>query len=76
MFGSGASTTHFSHNLPTLIAGGANLGLKHGNYWKYKDGEMRMSNVYLSIMRSMGIEVEAFSDSTGTLGNSIFTKMV
>ncbi|HEY4087697.1 MAG TPA: DUF1552 domain-containing protein [Bryobacteraceae bacterium] len=76
MFGSGASTTHFSHNLPTLIAGGANLGLKHGNYWKYKDGEMRMSNVYLSIMRSMGIEEESFSDSTGTLGNSIFTKMV
>jgi hypothetical protein len=37
---------------------------------------MRMSNVYLSIMRSMGIEEESFSDSTGTLGNSIFTKMV
>ncbi len=27
MFGSGASTTHFNHNLPTLIAGGANMGL-------------------------------------------------
>jgi hypothetical protein len=76
MFGSGASTTHYSHNLPTLIAGGANMGLKHGNYWKYADGEMRMSNVHLSIMRSMGLEVESFSDSTGTLGNSIFTKMV
>jgi hypothetical protein len=37
---------------------------------------MRMSNVYLSIMRSMGLEVESFSDSTGTLSKSIFTKMV
>ncbi len=75
MFGSGASTTHNSHNLPTMIAGGANMGLKHGNYWKSADGEMRMSNVHLSIMRSMGIEEEAFSDSTGTLSGSIFGRV-
>jgi len=74
MFGSGASTTHNSHNLPTLIAGGANMGLKHGQYWKSKDAEMRMSNVHLSILRSMGIEEESFSDSTGTLSGSIFTR--
>jgi hypothetical protein len=74
MFGSGASTTHNSHNLPTLIAGGANMGLKHGSYWKSAGGEMRMSNVHLSIVRSMGIEEEAFSDSTGTLSGSIFTR--
>lgn len=73
MFGSGASTTHNSHNLPTLIAGGANMGLKHGQYWK-SAGEMRMSNVYLSILHSMGIGEESFSDSTGTLSNSIFTR--
>ena len=30
LFGSGASTTHNSHNLPTLLAGGCNMGLKHG----------------------------------------------
>lgn len=74
MFGSGASTTHNSHNLPTLIAGGANMGLKHGTYWKSANGEMRMSNVHLSIMRAMGIGVDAFSDSTGTLSGSIFTR--
>ena len=73
MFGSGASTTHNSHNLPTLIAGGANLGLKHGQYWKGKE-ETRMSNVHLSILQSMGIAQEAFSDSTGTLTGSIFGK--
>lgn len=70
LYGSGASTTHNSHNLPTMIAGGANMGLKHGAYWK--SGETRMSNVYLSILRSMGIEQEAFADSTGTVTGSIF----
>ena len=75
LYGSGASTTHNSHNLPTLIAGGANMGLRHGAYWKDGDKETRMSNVYLSILRSMGIEQESFSDSTGTLSGSIFSRV-
>lgn len=70
MFGSGASTTHNPTNLPTLIAGGGAMGLKHGTYWKR--AETRMSNVYLSILRALGVEVDAFSDSTGTISDSIF----
>jgi hypothetical protein len=72
LFGSGASTTHNSHNLPTLVAGGANMGLKHGMYWRKE--EARMSNMYLSILRSMGIEQESFADSTSTLTTPVFTK--
>lgn len=71
LFGSGASTTHYPKNLPTLIAGGANMGLKHGTYWR--DGDTQMSNVFLSILRSMGIERDSFSDSTEVLQNSIFS---
>lgn len=70
LFGSGASTTHNPKNLPTLVAGGSKLGLKHGSYWRKDDA--RMSNMYLSILRSLGIERESFADSTGTLSNSIF----
>ena len=70
LFGSGASTTHYPKNLPTLIAGGSNMGLKHGTYWRGKDA--RMSDVFLSILRSMKIEEGTFSDSTGTLSDSIF----
>ena len=72
LYGSGASTTHNSHNLPTLIAGGGNMGIKHDAYWKGSDKETRMSDVYLSILRSMGIQEQSFADSTGTLSNSIF----
>ena len=72
LFGSGASTTHNPQNLPTLIAGGVNMGLKHGTYWR--KGETRMSNVYLSILRSLGVEQESFADSTGTLSGSIFSR--
>ena len=73
LFGSGASTTHNSHNLPTLVAGGANMGLKHGIYWR-GETETRMSNVHVSIMRALRIEQELFSDSTGTLSSPVFTR--
>jgi len=70
LYGSGASTTHNPSNLPTLLAGGAKMGLKHGTYWRKPNTPM--SNVYLSILRSMGIEQESFSDSSGVLSDSIF----
>ena len=73
LFGSGASTTHNPRNLPTLIAGGANMGLKHGTYWR--SGETRMANVYLSILHSMGIRAESFADSTGVVTDSIFASV-
>lgn len=71
LFGSGCSTTHNPTNLPTLIAGGRNMGLKHGTFWRTK--EALMSNLFLSILHSMGIHQESFADSTGTLSNSIFS---
>jgi len=74
LYGSGASTTHNSHNLPTMIAGGANMVLKHGLYWR-GTGETAMSNVYLSILRSLGIEQESFADSTSTVNCPVFSRV-
>jgi len=71
LFGSGASTTHYPRNLPTLIAGGGNMGLQHGTYWRKDDTPM--ANVYLSILQSMKIHAESFADSTGVLHESIFS---
>lgn len=73
LFGSGASTTHNPTNLPTLLAGGANMGLAHGVHWRQP--QTPMSNLYLSILRSLGIEAESFADSTGALSNSPFTRI-
>ncbi len=73
LYGSGASTTHNPKNLPTLIAGGANMGLKHGSFWR--KGDTQLSNVFLSILQSMGIEQNSFADSTGVLRDSIFSRV-
>jgi Protein of unknown function (DUF1552) len=70
LYGSGASTTHNPRNLPTLIAGGSNLGLRHGIHLRKND--VPLSNLYLSILRSLKIEQDSFADSTGTIGDTLF----
>ncbi|MEZ6059548.1 MAG: DUF1552 domain-containing protein [Planctomycetaceae bacterium] len=72
LFGSGASTTHNPTNLPTLIAGGSNMGLNHGTYWR-RD-ETPLCNLYLSILHAMGIPETSFGDSTGPLTDCIFSQ--
>lgn len=72
LFGSGASTTHNPRNVPTMVAGGANMGLKHGQYWR--NGESRLGNMYISILRALNVPVESFADATGTLSSPVFTK--
>lgn len=54
-----------------MVVGGSNMGLKHGSHWR--DGDTLMCNMYLSILHSMGIRLNSFGDSTGTLNNSIFS---
>ena len=64
----------FIHTLGmALVAGGSALGLRHGVYWK--SGETRMSNVYLSILRAIGVPTESFADSTGTAGGPVFGRV-
>jgi hypothetical protein len=70
LYGSGCSTTHWPRDLPTLVAGGAGLGLRHGKY--VRDGDARMANLYMSLLGALRIEQESFADSTGTLGAAVF----
>ncbi|MFM7521039.1 MAG: DUF1552 domain-containing protein [Planctomycetota bacterium] len=70
LYGSGCSTTHWPRDLPTLVAGGSRLGLAHGHC--VRDGEKRMTNLFVSILRALAIEQESFADSTGTLGYPVF----
>ena len=48
------------------------MGLQHGQYWR--NGDTQMSEVFLSILHSMGIEEERFADSAQTGAREVFTK--
>lgn len=43
LYGSGASTTHNSRNLPTMIIGGAAMGLQHGQFWREDDARLSVN---------------------------------
>jgi hypothetical protein len=65
---SGAGGEHSPKNLPLLVAGGHQLGLKHGQHLAFDpDNHPPLSNVLLSLAQQTGLEIDSFRDSTGTL---------
>ena len=72
MFGSGMNSgkggEHSPKNLPLLSAGGTRLGMKHGQHLAFdKNDHPPLSNLLLTMIQRMGVETDAFRDSTGTL---------
>ena len=61
----GDSNTHDNSNLPILLAGG---GFRHGNHLASNHSfDTPLCNLFLSILHRLGIDVDAFGSSTGTL---------
>ena len=61
----GNASNHSCKNLPVLIAGG---GFKHGRHLAFdaKSGPP-LCNLYVSMLQRLGLEVDKFASSTGTL---------
>ncbi len=68
MFGSGLGdgNAHSHHDLPILVAGRANGGVKPGRYLKLAK-ETPLNNLFLSCFDRMGAASESFGDSNGRL---------
>lgn len=66
VYGSGTSTVHNTRNFPLILAGGKNLGIKHGAFHRF-DESVPMSNLLLTLMQQLGTPIEQFSDSTGNI---------
>lgn len=61
----GNASNHSARNLPVLLAGG---GFKHGKHLAFDPAAPPpLSNLYLSMLRRMGIEADKFGSSSGTL---------
>jgi hypothetical protein len=72
LYGSGTSNTHNARNYPLILAGGNNLGVKHGAYHVFDEKEP-MCNLFVSMLNSVDIPTEQFGDSTGPL-SAIFNQ--
>ncbi|MCH8192845.1 MAG: DUF1552 domain-containing protein [Planctomycetes bacterium] len=61
----GDANTHDNTNLPVLLAGG---GFKHGQHLAFDhDSNTPLANLFVSMLQRMGIEVDRFASSTGSL---------
>jgi hypothetical protein len=59
------SGSHDNRNLPILLAGG---GFRHGQHLAFdSDNNAPLANLYVTMLQRLGLPVERFSSSTGTL---------
>ena len=65
-FGSNLRTKHSLNNCPTLVAGGG-AGFKHGRHLVMKDEKTPLCNLWLSILKGSGVNMDSFGDSTGVI---------
>jgi hypothetical protein len=70
LYGSGTSTTHNARNYPIILAGGKNLGLKHGRFLKQKE-ERPLGDLFVTMLHRLDIPVKSFADNA-----SEFSEMV
>ena len=66
LYGSGTSKTHVGRNYPLIVAGGTNLGLKHGAFHKFED-ERPFSDLLFTILQRLGADVDRFGDSENSV---------
>jgi hypothetical protein len=67
LFGSnlGNASSHDAHNLPILLAGG---GFKHGQHLALDPNKNQpLAKVFVSMLQRLGLEVDSFATSTGTV---------
>lgn len=64
LFGSATSTTHNARNYPTILAGGANLGLRHGRFFKHET-ERPLGDLYVTMLKRYGIAADSFAENAG-----------
>ncbi len=61
----GNANSHSNQNLPLILAGG---GFKHGGHHRFDEQNNKpLSNLFVSMLQRLGIEVDKFASSTGTI---------
>lgn len=61
----GSANSHANDNLPVLLAGG---GFKHAGHLAFDTNKnYPLTNLYVSLLQSLGVETTRFSSGTGTM---------
>jgi hypothetical protein len=68
LFGSGIGNpnVHDHTNLPILVAGGRASGFRGGRHLRYA-APVPLANLHLTLLQRVGVRVDSFADSNGTI---------
>jgi hypothetical protein len=72
LFGSSQTHTHNASDMPLILAGGKNMGLKHGHYERFPE-KVHMTNLLVSMAQAAGLDCDRFADSNGTCPGKTFS---
>ena len=64
--GMGNPSLHDHVNLPILVAGGAATGMRGGRHIRYENGTS-LGNLHLTLLDRVGVHLDTFGDSDGTV---------
>jgi hypothetical protein len=64
LYGSGTSSTHNARNYPLILAGGKDLGLRHGRYLA-QPAERPLGDLFVTMLHRLDIPVTQFADNAG-----------
>lgn len=64
--GMGNPNVHDHSNLPIILAGSANGGLKTGRHIQYEK-PTPLANLHLTMLDKVGVQMDSFADSKGTM---------
>jgi hypothetical protein len=64
--GSNINSIHYLTNCPTVVTGGGS-GVKHGRHLVMEDPKTPLCNLWLSLLKGSGIEVDSHGDSNGQI---------
>lgn len=64
--GSNVRSQHYLDNCPTLLTGGG-AGIRLGRHVVMQDPKTPLCNVWLTLLRGVGVPAESFGDSTGII---------
>ena len=66
-YGTSNSKTHVNRDYPLMVAGGRNLGIKHGRFHEMATADAPLSNLFLTLLHLLDVPAQSFSDSTGVM---------
>lgn len=66
-YGSGIRTNHDLRDTPTLLAGHGGGGINQGQHLVYESKQTPLANLWLGMLRQVGVDTPRFADSDGML---------